>query len=225
MPTESKEQETIVCGNTRPETLARYFKYYQQFVNTHRLVIADIDHVPFKSCYDKYRKYFDRLAAICSKYGINAHNYIEYCVKSKMAYTPDQMMSTNLIKMYADNLATRKRYATIYNGYMKSAYNVAAYCIENDTTPIDYVKMLIIKNQLAYEYVTGILSKHFIASLQNFDKIYYRLDRINRSELSTIHNVASELNNEIQEVFLTYKNQRVRPLGLVETIIKRIKNR
>lgn len=221
MSSESKDRPVAV---EEPETLAKYFKFYIQYTNPRQFRFVPLERVGFKGCYNENKKYFDKLSVVCSKYKINAQEYIKFCVLSRVANTPEKILSVECFKKYADTIALKERYATIYKNYMRSAKNIAIYCIENGKTPLEYLKSLIVNNQLGYEYATGNLSKHYIASLQNFKKLFYRLDRINRDELSTIHNVASELNDEIQSVFLMYKNQRAKPISLAEAMIIKIKN-
>lgn len=221
MSSESKDHPVTV---EEPETLAKYFKFYIQYTKQNQFMFVPLERVGYKGCYKENKRYFDKLSDVCSKYKINARDFIKFCVMSRTAQTPANILSVECFKKYADTIALKERYATIYKSYLRSAKNIAVYCIENGKTPLEYVKSLIVNNQLGYEYATGNLSKHYIASLQNFKKLFYRLDRINRDELSTIHNVASELNDEIQSVFLMYKNQRAKPISLAEAMIVKIKN-
>lgn len=203
-----------------PELLVKIFKYHKQFMNKTAMFYVDFKFVPTKSYYKEHKKYFDKLSFICEKYKIDPEKYIKFCITELGIREGDRLINVDNLIRYANNEKILKQYESIYKYYIKSANYVADECFKRNITPKDFIKELITTKRLAYEYIAGNLSMYFIASLKNIDKLCLYLDQNSRDELSIIINTHKKLNQDVQETFIKYKNQRVSPISLSETILK-----
>ncbi len=217
------ERQTEEEGRCTPELLARYFRYFKQFQKA-GCVHVPLDRVQSKSYYLQYKKYFNKLSEVCKKYRIDPERYIKYCVLTRVANEADDLLDVHAFMDYADHLKITEQYRKIYDHYMKSAEYVAEECIKRNMTPGEFLKDLVVTKKLAYEFMCGNLSMYYLASIKGIDKICQYLDQNSRDELSIILDVQEKLNQDVQEVFIKYKNRRVSPLGLSEEIMKNKKN-
>ena len=203
-----------------PETMVRVIKYYsQEFVKGKK-------NTPFKliRCkgeYVKNKKKYDQLFNLCEKYKIKTLDYIKFSILMNGTKTVDTMLSVQSFLQYANYKKRKSRYAKIYKYYMKSANNVVDMCIKNGyTDTIDCLRHLIQENRLGYEYLSGRLSKYYLASIQNFKKIYEKLDRQSKEELCIIHDVADELNKYVQDTFKEFRNMHVHTISFTDKLLK-----
>lgn len=200
------------------ELIARYFKYYMGLSKNPRCK-SGLWNVKILSIMKKYGCHLDKLAAIVNKYGINHDKFIKFCIFNQKINTPADMLSGDMFARFAAYLKMNEEYAKIYERYMKSADFIADRCIEKCMNPSECIGEMITDNTLAIEYVSGHISKHFIASIQNFKELFWKLDNINREELGIIYDAAETLNENVQESFLMFTNKRVTPINLIEKII------
>ena len=204
-----------------PETLVRYYKYYRQRTDPMVTFPVAFERVGTAVYYSKNRKWFNRLSDIVWKFGIDHNKYIKFCVIKIGIQDGRELLKPENFRRYAEYLKVFEQYKRIYERYVKTAEYIADRCIEGGITPARFIGRLIRENRLGYEYMSGRISKHFIASIQNFDKIFERLDKINQDELRIILEISGELNHDIQEAFLMFKSQRVKPISFTERIIEK----
>lgn len=204
------------------ELIVKSFRYYSQFYNKFVEDKRDYEKITFKSYYYRYQKHFDKLAHLFKKYKIDAANFIKFAVNYTHAYIPSDILNENIFKRYADHLEVILQYKKIHRYYMKSVKNIAEICINKGITPKDYLKELILKNRLAYEVISGRISKYFISTIQNIKKIYEKLDKLNQDELCIIIQAVDELNGAVQDSFLKLEGRRVTPIREVESLINRM---
>jgi hypothetical protein len=204
-----------------PETLVRYFKYYRQKTDPNVSFIVPFKMIGTSVYYSKNRKWFNRLADIVWKYGIDHNKFIKFCVLKLGITEGRDLLKSENFKRYADYLKLFYQYKRIYERYISTAEYIADRCIVEGTTPAKFIGKLIRENRLGYEYMAGRISKHFIASIQNFDKLFTKLDKINQDELRIILEVSGELNHDIQDAFLMFKSQRVKPISFTERMIEK----
>ena len=202
--------------------LAKLFKYLAQRNNPYVRYREKFDDISFKSYYRTHKDAIDRLYSILAKYRIDAPTFLRFTLKHTRIYTPELMLRPGLFLEYAKRKEERNRLEKIYSYFQKSVDNVAKTCVERDITAKEFVKELIVKNRLAYEFISGRMSKYFIASIQNFKKIYELLDEMNKSELRIIYNAADELNAMLQDACLMKTGSTARPMASVESRIKQL---
>lgn len=203
--------------------LAKLFKYLAQWNNPYVRYREKFDDISFKRYYRTHKDAIDRLYSVLAKYQINALAFLKFALKQTKIYTPELILRPGIFLEYARRKEERNRFEKIYSYFQKSVDNVAKTCIERDITAKEFVKELIVENRLAYEFMSGRISKYFIASIQNFKEIYKLLDEMNKSELRIIYNAADELNAMLQDACLMKTGSVVKPMAAVETRIKQLK--
>lgn len=215
-----EKPQDIEYDKFNPILLAKLYKFFKQEVNEFIIYKLNINNIPIKTFYTQNKKYFNKLSEICKKYKITPEKYIAFCVKEIGIQEPKGLLDIDNFMRYANNIKIKDQYKRIYNNFMKSANYVADNCILKNIQPVDFIRELIQTNKLAYEYICGNISMYYIASIKNIDKACEQMDQNSKDELSIIFNVHEKLNQDVQEAFLQYKNNRVSPLRLSEELIK-----
>lgn len=219
-------KNVLPAGSNDPKDLPRLFKYYRQFDNKTLKCKQKFEYVQASGEYSRRKRLFDRLNAVLLKYKIDRERFVRYCALGTGCAAPEDMADVRYFKMYADHLKRVSQYGGIIHNFRKSASNLADMCISNRTTPVQEIARMVTGNRLAYEYITGHLSKYFIACIKNFRKIYWKLDRMNRDELRILYDVSEELRDVAQKAFLEREGRTVAPLGLAdETIREKLKTK
>lgn len=204
-----------------PEDVAKHLKY--NLIKRDPKVVfkpRSVDDVSSTVYYNNNKKYFDKLYKIISKYDIDQIKFLRFCVFERNIDNPKDILKGEVFSAYANYLKMNEQYKFIYEEYIKTANRIADYCIEHNMSAKEYIIKIIKENRLAYEYICGQISGHFIASIQDFKKIYFKLDNLNREELGIIYESVEVMGQEVQESFLKFKNQWVKPILLTEQIIK-----
>ena len=205
-----------------PIDLVRLFKYYRQFEDKTRKFRVPFGKVRASRDYAKRKGKMDRLFKVLGKYLIDAERYVSFCARTLGCQDPSDMARVDYISKYADHLRRTEQYRNIVHNFRRSARNLAKMCIEHKTTPQEEMSRIAREGRLGYEYVSGRLSKYFIASIGNFGKIYERLDPISKDELRILYNVADELNQDVQRAFLMYEKRQVAPMRLAAETIRQL---
>jgi hypothetical protein len=122
-------------------------------------------------------------------------------------------------------LKVEKQYKKIYLNFLKTANYIADICLSNNITPKEYIKKIIQEKRIGFEYMSGKLSTHFLASIKGIKNIFKFLDNNTKLEMSIIYDATEKLNGDIQEAFMKYKSHRVSPLKFTEQIIKNKQNK
>lgn len=218
MQEEPQGKEEEFCT---PENCCRIFRYYRQFNNPTVVVRLPLDRVPYRDYYGSHKKDFSKLSAILKKYKIDPDKFIRFCVLTRGESSASDLLSFYCFKAFAEDLKISEQYHKIYIHYIKSAEYVADECMRRNITPIDFLKDLVKTRKLAYEFMCGNLSMYYLASINGLEKICRFLDQNSIDELGIILDVREKLNQDVQDVFMKYKNRRVSPLALSEEIIER----
>lgn len=172
------------------------------------------------STYQKYRKCFDNLAKIVEKYNINAAKYINFCVHDRCVSDPSGLLDSKNMWFYGQDLMKDEEYTKIYNLYRKSANNVAEDCLRfGYDNVVQYLKFLIENDKIAEQYISGRMSRYYIASFSNFDKLYDKMGRNSKAELEIISKTHDELNKDVQDAFLKLRNCHVSPVRFATEIL------
>lgn len=173
------------------------------------------------STYQKFRKSFDNLAKIVEKYNINGAKYVNFCVHDRCVIDPSCLLDANNIWFYGQELLKDEEYHKIYDLYRKSASNVAEDCLRfGYDNVVCYLRFLIENDKIAEQYISGRMSRYYIASFPNFDKLYEKMGRNSRAELDIISKTHNELNKDVQDAFLKLKNCHVSPVRYATEILK-----
>lgn len=217
----NEPRDEIKQKNVDPELLVRYYKYYRQQTNPYVVNPISFKFIKTLSYYKENKKYFDKLADVIVKYNINHVKYIKFCIFERKIKNGKELLEIENFSRYAQFLKLKEQYHKIYTQYVKTANYIAEECMRQNISVVQFIKNLIVENRLAYEYITGRISKYYIVSIQNFKKLYYKLDHINQDELRIILNVSDELNHDIQDAFMMFKSQRVKPIRFTEELLKR----
>lgn len=69
-------------------------------------------------------------------------------------------------------------------------------------TAIDGIKDMIREKKLAPYYVTGKISKHYLAMIHSFSALVEKLDPISKGELMPISHRAEKLNDDAIEAMV-----------------------
>lgn len=204
------------------ELLARMFKYLAQENNPHIVRKVSFDRIGGKTYYRNHKKAFDKLHHVMVKYGIRPYNFIKFAIEQTNVYTPELILKPSLFLEYAKRLNERECLEKVYSNYIRSVSNVAKICVEKKISPVDFIKESISGNRIAYEYMSGRMSKYFIVAIPNFVKIYDLLDKMNKEELCIIYNAAEELRNVLQDACLMKTGGTARPIHDVTEAMKKL---
>ena len=201
------------------------FRFLSQGNNPYVRRKVKFEDVKYRSFYSAHKADFDKLHFILSKYGVDRDEFLRFALGRTNVYTPRLVLNANLFREFANYRAGEARYADIYRNYMKSVNNVAEMCIEGDTTPRNLLSSVFHENRMAYEYVSGRISKYYIASIQNFRKIYPELDSLNRDELRIIYDAADELRTMADEAMVKMAGRHAKPVSDAEAAIVELTNK
>ena len=204
---------------TDPKSLVTLFKYYRQLEDKTLKFKQKFSSIRSSTDYRENRKAIDRLSKVLEKYDIDRERYVKYCVHGIGCREVSEIAKAENIKRYGDHLKRKDQYGNIVHNFRRSARNLADMCLEHGTSPSDELSSIISRGRLAYEYLSGRLSKYFIACISNFGEIYPKLDQLNRDELGILYNVFEELRQDVHRAFLLYERKTVTPLGLTDEAI------
>ena len=203
--------------------LAHIFKFLAQDYCPGLARRLRYEDVRYRSYYSAHAKAFDKLHFILTKYGIDPKRFFAYTLREGGVCTPESLLDASRFRRYAAYLARSEQFTKIRNQFMKSVSFVAGECLRLDISPARYICTLVVENRLGVEYVSGRLSKYFLASIQNFKELYEHLDKINKDELRIIYDAAGELVNALDEAFVATGCERMRPIKAVETAVAKLK--
>jgi hypothetical protein len=207
------------------EYIARLFKYYTQDVIPNVTFKRELNNVQVKTFITKNKKYLEKLTNIIIKYKINPDTFIRYAVIENGLINPKLCLNIHIFQQYAYTIQRREQYVTIFNKYMKTVNFIAEQCILNKISPEKYILNMIFGNNLAYEYISGRVSKHFISTIPNIANLFYKMDSLNRDELSIIFNALGELEIITQEAFMYNSSERAKPIDLIKKQINKLSNK
>jgi hypothetical protein len=201
------------------ERLCKLYKFYKQQTNPYITYPLSYNKIKTISFYKKYKKIFDKLYQIITKYKIDEEEYIKFCIIEKHISTPKDLLNIQLFILYANKIKIEKEYRKIYKNFLNTVEYIANNCVEKNITPKEYIKNLIKQNKIGYEYFCGNISAHYLAAIPGIKKIFNYLDNNTKDEMSIIYEATEKLNGDLQEAFMMYKSYRVSPIKFTEQII------
>ena len=205
------------------QDVARYFLFLkrEKDLNFGKLLFKNIT---AKRLYNDHKKIFDKFFDIATEYGIDIKNYITFFVieLSKTEKAIDsEFLNINTINFYCENLKIKDQYDKIYKYFLKSANNVASECIKLGLTDSrEYIKRLILTNRLAAEYLSGKISRYYLAAINNIDKLISKTNSISKDEFADFLMKRDKLLRDIQDVFNVLKSKNVNSIQFTNDLIK-----
>lgn len=212
------------------EDLARVHKYLLQAFDKN---IEDgiKRNLPFsmiraKEMYKIDKDSYDKVYRFCKKFNVNVVNYMKWCLFVNCTRDINVIVQSVTFINYANFLKRKKQYKNIFDYYNRSARNVAELCIKNNwSSSLQYLRNSIVNNTIGSDYISGFVSKYFLVTIPGFRKIFTKIDRQTRDELSIIINVCDELNKDVQDVFLEFTGKPVQAMEFTDNLINKLKNK
>ena len=178
-------------------------------------------HSPYKSVYKNHQEAFTTLANFAAKCNMDAKRYILFCITELNVMKPEDLLVKVNILRFVESLKRDETYTNIKNRYVESAMNLADDAIaEGFTSAERYIAHLFETNRIAQVFLSGRISKHFLASIQNFGVLFGRLNTMNQDTLRTVFDVFDGLNQEAQESFSVTGCDFMRPVAFTDQVIK-----
>jgi hypothetical protein len=203
-------------------TLAHMFKYHSQDFDQRIVRKMPYSSVRYESFLTKHSKTFTRLTFVVLKYGVDPESFVRHALSEFGARTPEQAATAECFRSYASAVYRNAKYDDIYDKYSRTVESLARMCLELGIGPKELVADMVLKNRLAYEYISGRVSKYFLAAISNFEAVYDRLDKMNKDELSIICNALDELRVMVNEAVFRKTGKYPRPMRDVQAEINRL---
>lgn len=214
------KEEKLKCD---PENTAKVFKFYLQFKNPYLKFTIPFKRVAAKSLYVKYKKEFDSITLVFSKYNLDLTKYIRFFIEvlDKREKDIKQDFASNVtITKYVEWLKSLDKQDKIYKYFVKSANNIVNDCKAlGYYSTKDFIRYLISSKKLAEYYITGRISLYYFAAIPNFKKIIPKLDSFAKSEFQKIYDRFEMYNAEITTAFMKKTNQKVNPIKFTDNLI------
>lgn len=208
--------------------VARLFKYFSQFSNPNIIRTIPFVRVSAVIFYNAHKKTFNRLAKAFSSALDRLPGYISFAVNDLKITEYDidsRLACSDSVRKYAENLDIMLRMRVIYDSIIRSARNLADYCIENNIfTAKDGLKSLISEKRLAAWFVCGKITEYYLAAIPGFEKIIPRLDSFSRKDLDIISERYDVYNTAANEAFIRIRNIKANPIGITDRIIAEKRN-
>lgn len=207
----------------RGEHAAKMFKYYRQFKLSFLHHPIPLKNITAKKIYCKYKAQFDEIAKLSEKYKFDLESYIRYLVNE--CNVADEHVGKRLlnlldIKFFLEKQEIKTKRTKVFNYFVKSANNIADECIKlGYTTSKDYIRMLIKDKKLSSYYMSGIISKYYLAALPKFPILVEKLDDISRDEFMPICNKYEKYNIDIKEAMIQELTKVVSVMQYTDDII------
>jgi len=206
---------------TKGEQAAEYFKYYRQ--QNIGAGPASFKRISARTLYVQHRRTFDKLAEIFSKYGLNLETYVKFFVAGLGKTERDidnELLSAMMIRRFADRLSIVEQRKQIYGWFMKSAKNLADFCLEEGcSSAFEGVRLLIAGKKLAAWYMCGRLSKYFLVTIPGFAKAIPKLDHFSKCELNEVLSKFDMYKTEVNKAFLYVRRRMANPYEITDALI------
>lgn len=205
------------------EHAAKMFKYYRQFKLSFLHHPIPLKNITAKKIYCKYKAQFDEIAKLSEKYKFDLESYIRYLVNE--CNVADEHVGKRLlnlldIKFFLEKQEIKTKRTKVFNYFVKSANNIADECIKlGYPTSKDYIRMLIKDKKLSSYYMSGIISKYYLAALPKFPILVEKLDDISRDEFMPICNKYEKYNIDIKEAMIQELTKVVSVMQYTDDII------
>lgn len=206
------------------EHAAVYFKYFLQFVQADKIYKP----VPPKriratQLYRKNPDIWNKLVSVFNKHHLNISNYLKFLTDELKftCKTPiEAFISADTLRRYQNYIEFSRKRKYAFDQFQKTVDWLSDFCIsENISSAVECLRILIQTKRLATFYVCGSISRYYLSSIVNFDKIISKLDSISKASLADIKSKYEIYNTEINKAYLHYKNQKVNPFKILDNAI------
>ena len=223
------QRKNLVALNCDGYIVAQLFLYYRRLLNPHIKNHLPLKLVSAKKLYSKHKDQFDAFAKNAVKNNFDVDPYIKFCVVEcgLNEKTIDLCISSTLmLARYDDHLKLIAKRRKIYKWFMKSAKNIAEYCIESGYfSARDFIKHLIETNKVGPYIMSGKISVYYFAAMPNFGKIISKLDYFSRNELSYFEKHFNVFHNDVNDAFLYVKNMLVNAIDITDKILLKMRQK
>lgn len=203
--------------------LAKHYKFLRQFKLSYVINAQPLEKIHCKCIYATYKKQFDALNSLFSKYNLDPVKYIEFFVNVLNKVDSDiktDLLNIKTINDYIEYLQSVQKKKLIYQYILKTVGNIADECIsKNFSGAMQFLKDAISSKKLGEYIISGKISKYFLATIPKFDKIISKLDYFSRCELSDLEELYAVYNTDANEAGLLCANCKIHPYELVDDFI------
>ena len=208
--------------------VARYAIYFSRNQRQNGSISVNIANISGIGVYKKHKAVCDRCFEIQQKYGIDLVKYLNFFL-SRYKLTDENMekiADASNFMWYAEDLQISVKREKVYGYVLKSVNNIVNDCIEQDFISVkEYLKHLIEKNKLAEKYLSGKISRYYLAGIKNLRKLVAKMDVINQDTLREIVDQQEQLLSDVQDAFMQMKNARVSIIDLTSECLSKTKQK
>lgn len=207
------------------EYIAKLFKYYRQYVCGYIKHEISIQRISAKIFYKTYQKYFDMLFDIFSKNNLDIETYIKFYTIELGKTERDiksSLVSYDTLHKYLTYLSGIEKKKYIFKMFKKSAEEMTKICLENNfLTTKDCLKYLISEKKLGSLFISGKITKYYLAAIPGIVKIIPKLDHFSKLELSEIIDKYEIYYTEIMQSFMYIKNCKINIFEFTDNMISK----
>ena len=190
--------------------IARYLIYFSKTKDSSKEI--NIVNISGVTLYRRHRDMFDRLFRIQEKYDFDLVRYCKFFV-SRFNFTDENIKKISdpqYILWYAEMLKTNAKYQRIYSYVEKSVDNIVEDCVKLHYSSVkEYLRHLIVENLLGQKFLSGQISRYYLAGIKNLKQIVRKMDNLNRDTLREVVESQESLLSELQDAFLYIRRNRV----------------
>ena len=209
--------------------IAQLFLYYRRLLNPYIKYHVPLKLVSAKKFYLKNKDIFDKFAENANNTKFNVEPYIKFCVieNGLTESSLDICIETPvMLTKYENHLKLIARRKKIYMWFMKSANNIAQYCIDMGFfSSKDFIKYIIENNKVGILVASGKISLYYLAAFPTFGKIISKLDYFSRNELSFLEKHFEIYHSDINDAFIYVKNKMTNAIDITDSILMKLKEK
>lgn len=152
---------------------------------------------------------FEKLAVICTKHNIDYEKYISFVFSHRHNVSIKELLNIQQFRLFNEHLKLIEQHKKIYNNVLKTSKFIADECVKNNIeTTIDYIKYVVINDQLAELIISGKISKYWISSIKKLDQLIERLNGVSQDTLKRLSRNRLLYYDEAQETFKMFTGKR-----------------
>ena len=217
------QEKNHAGSNYNGYSVAQLFLYHRRLLNPYIKHYLPLKLVSAKKLYAKYQNEFDAFAERANKNSFDVESYIKYCVdENRLTESSIDICITNpvMLKKYEEHLQLVLRRKKIYAWFIKSAKNIASYCIDMGFfSSKDFIRYMIDNEKVGPLVISGKISPYYLAAFPNFGKIISKLDYFSKNELSFLEKHFDIYHSDINDAFLYVKNKMANAIDVTDEIL------
>lgn len=215
-------QQNPVFAVKNGKDVARYLIYFSKSKDKTRPYEVNIANISGTSLYKKHKKVLDKLFFIQEKYGIDLVRYAKFFV-DRFNFTDEnveKISDPQYILWYAEMLNTNAKRNRIYQHVMKSVENVVNECVEHRFSSVkEYFRHAIENKLLASKFLSGKISRYYLAGIRNLKEIVEKMDPISKDTLKEIVDSQESLLSDVQDAFFYMRRIKVSIISLTNEML------